>query len=90
MSTKDKIEEVLKKSFNIYDLKIIDDSDKHSGHAEALKSGGGHFSITVISPDFEGKSLVERHRMINNALKDQFQELIHALAIKALVPETTS
>ena len=81
MSTKDKIKEILEKKFIIHHLEIIDDSAKHAGHAEAQKSGGGHFSILIVSDDFKGKSLTHRHRLIYTALK---QENIHALAIKTM------
>lgn len=77
------IEERLREAIRIVSLQIIDDSAKHHGHAEALKSGGGHFSVIIISDDFEGKNLIERHRMVNYALKDLIPSAIHALQITA-------
>lgn len=53
-------------------LTIIDDSASHSGHAammaapgKAGSSGETHFKVEVVSPEFEGLSLVKRHRMVN-------------------------
>ena len=86
MITAGKIEDILRKSFHIIRITVEDDSRRHAGHTEAEKSGGGHFIVTVISRDFEGKSLIERHRMVQNALKAQMPQNIHALNIKALAP----
>jgi BolA protein len=84
MSTSDQIKQLLEQSFHIHSLEIIDESHKHAGHAEAKKSGGGHFRIVMVSPDFEGKTLIQRHRMVYDALKPIAAQ-IHALSIKAEV-----
>lgn len=63
-------------------LEISDDSHLHVGHAGAA-GGGGHFTVTVVSNAFVGKSLIERHRMIYDALADDMSREIHALSIKA-------
>jgi BolA protein len=39
-----------------------------------------------VSPAFAGKSRVERHRMINEAVAEAFQRGLHALAISARAP----
>ncbi len=63
-------------------LEIQDDSAKHAGHKAA--GGGGHFQVTIVSDAFAGKSTVERHRMVYQALDDLLkQNEIHALSIKA-------
>lgn len=84
--TKEKIERILREHLAIERLEIQDDSLMHANHAEAKKSGGGHFSILIISKDFVGKSSLERHRMIYTILKNEFGNEIHALRIKALTP----
>nr|MBS0021155.1 BolA family transcriptional regulator [Gammaproteobacteria bacterium] len=66
-------------------LEISDESHKHLGHAGA-RGGGGHFSVLVVAPEFAGKTLLERHRLIYEALGDAMQREIHALSIKALTP----
>lgn len=80
MSTKAKIEEILTKAFVVHYLEVRDDSAKHAGHAESKKSGGRHFSIVIVSDDFKGESLPQRHRMVYKALLNQ---KIHALSVKA-------
>ena len=68
-------------------LDIQDDSAKHAGHAGA-KSGGGHFIVTIVSDAFAGKSLIQRHRMVYDAIGNEaMQTEIHALSITANTPE---
>ena len=63
-------------------LNITDESAKHAGHVGA-QSGGGHFIVTVVSSAFEGKSLLQRHRLVYDAIGDAMQKEIHALSITA-------
>jgi len=63
-------------------IEVVDESAQHAGHAGA-RSGGGHFAVTLVSPAFNGKGLLERHRMVYAALGDLMQREIHALSIKA-------
>ncbi len=67
-------------------LEIRDDSAAHASHKGARKSGGGHYEVVIESERFRGKSLLEQHRMVNDALKDEFGPVIHALAIRTRVP----
>lgn len=67
-------------------VEIVDDSARHAGHPGA-RSGGGHYFLTIVSPAFEGKSTILRHRMIYNALADMMQKDIHALSITARTPQ---
>ena len=66
-------------------LELRDDSALHAGH-EGAKSGGGHYSLTIVSPQFSGKSIVARHRLVYAALGPMMQQQIHALAIRAYAP----
>lgn len=75
---KAKIELLLKEAFNPTHLQVIDESHKHAGHAGA--SQGGHYQVTIASQAFEGKKLLESHRMIYQAL-EPVKSSIHALAI---------
>lgn len=67
-------------------LDITDDSARHAGH-EGAKGGGGHYSLTIVSPQFSGKNTVARHRLIYAALGSMMQQQIHALAIRAYAPD---
>ena len=75
----------LKSVFDVIDLKIEDESHLHAGHIGAA-SGGGHFKIRIIAPQFEGMNSVKRHRAIYAALKSHFPDAIHALTIEAISP----
>jgi BolA family transcriptional regulator, general stress-responsive regulator len=87
MDTKDKIAKILRNAFAIQYIDITDDSHLHRGHREVNEKGGGHFTVLIVSPDFSGKKLIERHRMVYGALKQELKTEVHALAIKALTPE---
>ena len=67
-------------------VEIEDDSHKHAGHAGA-RGGGGHFNVRIVSEAFAGKSPIQRHRLVYDALGDAMQSEIHALSIKAFTPD---
>lgn len=73
-------------AFTPESLDIEDESHKHAGHAGAT-SGKGHFVVSIVSDKFDGKKLIERHRMIYKALGDYMETDIHALSISAYTPE---
>ena len=66
-------------------VQLRDDSALHAGH-EGAKSGGGHYALTIVSPQFSGKNTVARHRLVYAALGTMMQKQIHALAIRAYAP----
>lgn len=70
-------------------LEVLDNSTAHAGHAGA-QSGGGHYHVTLVSDAFDGKSLVQRHQLIYQALGDMMKQDIHALGINALTPSEHS
>ncbi len=76
----------LAKVFDIQHLEIEDESHLHAGHAGAA-SGGGHFKLTIVAPQFVGLSLVARHRAIYAALNRHIPQEIHALTISAFSPD---
>lgn len=82
----DRMQEKLTAAFAPTALKIVDDSDKHKGHAGARPGGESHFTVVIESQAFAGKSRVERQRMINKALADELAGLVHALSIQASSP----
>ncbi|QMU56669.1 MAG: BolA/IbaG family iron-sulfur metabolism protein [Candidatus Mycalebacterium zealandia] len=55
-------------------------------HVE-VDGDGTHFEAVVVSGDFEGKSPVDRHKLVYSALGDAMKEEIHALSIKTYTPE---
>ena len=69
---------------NPVSLEIQDDSALHAGHKG--NTGGGHFSITIVSSQFSQKSQIMRHRLIYQALTDLIPQQIHAISILAISP----
>lgn len=66
-------------------LEITDDSAMHTGHKG--NGGGGHFTLTITSSHFSGKSQIMRHRLIYQTVADLIPNKIHALSIKAHAPD---
>lgn len=81
------IRSILEQAFEPASLHIEDESWKHAGHAGTKEQGGGHFVIEIVSNQFSGKSRIQRHRMVNAAVKELFGPSIHALTIRASSPE---
>jgi BolA protein len=67
-------------------LEVIDESQKHASHAGAC-DGGGHFIVTIVSPQFTEKTLIQRHRMVYAAIDELMKTAIHALSIHAQSPD---
>jgi len=67
-------------------IELVDDSEKHRGHGGYNPAGESHFSVTIESSAFAGKSRVERQRLVYSALGDLMKERVHALSIRASAP----
>lgn len=76
MITPEEIKATLAKSFPVT---LVETQD--------LTGGGDHWQLIVVSPAFEGKGLIDQHRMVNEALKEPMKdERIHALALRTYSP----
>lgn len=70
-------------------LRIVNDSAKHAGHAgnpSGAADAETHFTVFVVSEEFEGKSAVARHRLVYSALKAELDAGLHALALVTKTP----
>lgn len=76
----------LEAAFNPSHLEIVDDSDKHQGHAGHREGGESHFTLKIESKVFNGLGRVERQRRINHVLAQELAGPVHALSIKASAP----
>lgn len=63
-------------------LMIQDDSSLHIGHKGA-ENGAGHYTIHIVSTQFDGISKIARHKMVYQLLIELIPERIHALSIHA-------
>ncbi len=87
MTVQKKIENILIHIFSPVFLEIIDESDKHAHHGNGEKKGG-NYQVTIVAQFFSGKTLLQRHREVHNALAKEFSSNeIHALAVHAYEPE---
>ena len=87
MSAERDIRNKLTQAFAPVALEVVNDSHRHAGHAGSPGTGESHFSVKVVSASFAGKSRLERHRMVNQALAAELAGKVHALAITALAPD---
>lgn len=77
-----RIEEKLKNAIRVTEFFIENESHNHSGnHVET------HFKVFLVSSDFTGKSRIERQRLVNSLLADEFEKGLHALTLRLLSPE---
>ena len=67
-------------------LEIIDDSHRHAGHAGHDGRGESHFRVLIVSDAFEGRSRVERQRLVYDLLAAELQDRVHALSLTTRTP----
>jgi BolA protein len=84
---KDRIFQKLSVKFSPQEIEVIDESSKHKGHAGHDPRGESHFHVRIVADAFRGKSRIERHRMVYEALEIEIKERVHALSINATCRE---
>ena len=82
---KNRIEELIKSQLKVSTIEIIDFSAQHEGHKG--NEGGGHFQAVIISNDFKGLTLIQRHQKIYSILGDLLKKEIHAFSMKTYTPD---
>ena len=86
MNRAKRIESKLTEIFAPSSLSVTDESHLHAGHAGARPEGETHFRVEIVSETFAGQSRIGRHRAVNEALRDELDAGLHALAIRAFSP----
>ena len=81
MTIEDEMRVKLETALNPQQLEIINESHLHSGHAGSPGTGHSHFRMKIVSSAFAGKSRIDRHRLVNEALKEELAGKIHALTL---------
>ena len=84
MSVKEKIEIKLMSSLELSYLEIIDESYLHAGHREAGSAIESHFQIIIKKNEIEAGSKLEKHRKVNDLLKEFIGNPVHAVQIKMI------
>jgi len=82
MLVKHTIEQKLADALELAHLDVVNESNNHNVPANSET----HFKVNLVSTTFEGKKLIERHRMVNHILADELAGPVHALAIHTYTP----
>ena len=71
-------------ALNISEIESVIKEAMHDAVVEIqdLAGDGNHYSATITSSQFSGKSKIEQHKMVYNSLKGRMGNELHALAIK--------
>ncbi|THD42030.1 MAG: BolA family transcriptional regulator [Bradyrhizobium sp.] len=86
MTRQERIAAAINRALNPSALELVDESDRHMGHAGARPGGETHYRLYIVADAFASKSRVERHRMVNALLAEEFASGLHALALTAAAP----
>jgi BolA protein len=81
MPMSDTIAAKLKSGLNPSFIEVNDVSHNHLGHAGWREGGETHFHVTLTAAAFEGKSRLQRHRMVNHLLAEELASSVHALEL---------
>ena len=85
MEIKKEIKKRLDEKLDLIHFEIKDFTGRHLNHK--LHDGGFHLETTIVSDNFIDKNLIDRHRMVYDAMGELMKHEIHALSIKTLTLE---
>ncbi len=77
MTVQATIETKLSKAMQVSHLEVVNESHQHNVPA----GSESHFKVVIVAKDFEGQSLVKRHRLVYAAVAEEMQGQVHALAL---------
>jgi BolA protein len=89
MQVEQRIREKLNEAFTPDQLVIENDSRKHAHHLTARgepNTGETHFTITIVSSAFDGRTRIDRQRLVYQVLAEELAGPVHALALKTMSP----
>lgn len=87
MTLRESIERKLTEALAPERLSVVDDSHRHAGHAGSRPEGETHFRVEIVSAAFEGRSRIERHRLVNQVLAAELADRVHALQLATRTPD---
>ena len=82
MKRKLKIEKIILENYEPYFLSVLDVSEQHRGHQNFKEDVESHFEIIVVSEKFKNMNRIDRHRMVNKSLDEEFLTDLHSVIIK--------
>ena len=68
--------------FKPYFFSVSDVSEQHRGHQNFKENVESHFEIIIVSEKFDNRNKIQRHRMVNKSLKEEFLSDLHSVTIK--------
>ena len=74
----------LENAMELTHFEVKDFTGRHLNHK--LHEGGFHLEVIIVSPEFEGQNLVQRHRKVYEAMGELMKHEIHALSMKTHTP----
>ena len=83
MAVQDVIEHKLDEGISLQHLEVVNESGNHN----VPPGSESHFKVVLVSEEFSGKRLIERHRRVNQLLADELSGPVHALAIHTYTAE---
>lgn len=89
VSRANRIKTKLQSALDATVLEVEDVSYQHAGHVAVKDNPNNetHFNLKIISPKFDGQTLIKRHRMVYDLLADELESGLHALSIQAKTPK---
>jgi len=82
MSTANTIESKITEALAPSHLSVVNESHNHN----VPENSETHFKVVVVSDQFEGLSLVKRHRTLNQLLSNELETGVHALSLHTMTP----
>ena len=77
-----KIEKIIMSCFKPHYFSVLDVSEQHRGHQNFRENVESHFEIIIVSEKFHNKNKIDRHRMVNQSLREEFVSDLHSVVIK--------
>ena len=81
------IENLILKNYKPEFLSVLDVSEQHRGHQNFKENVESHFEIIIVSEKFKKLNRIERHRMVNQSLREEFLSDLHSVIIKTYTIE---
>jgi len=82
MRVEDEIRQKLETAFAPVRLDVVDESERHRGHAGYREGGQSHFRVSIAAEGFRDQSRIARHRAVHEALGPELIGRLHALALE--------
>ena len=87
MKRKTNIENLILKNYEPEFFSVLDVSEQHRGHQNFRENVESHFEIIIVSEKFQNLNRIDRHRMVNQSLREEFSSNLHSVIIKTYTIE---